>query len=266
MTDTANPLDDLVRSRHVQRALRDQDYVRAEIERTMKPRGQIAASPQAKAAVATLHGKIARDGVASIPGLAPSRRRRRPSLPRVTMERATPTPEQIAKVATEIEVASGTGAHRIRAPMAAAEERFTEDEITAARAFVQEHLTAGAAALQRLTAAPNGMPSTAKGARSGGVADHARPAFSSMMLLYATLDRRAWRLLETVAVGVRREIDGRPWTLEELGRQMTPKPYANADQNRAMTVGALKAVLWQVASHYIRRRALERQTANVRRR
>ena len=69
------------------------------------------------------------------------------------------------------------------------------------------------------------------------------------------MDPRFWTILERLAVGVRREIDGRGWSLEEIGRQFMPSPYAHADQNRAVAVGLLKGALWRMGEFYRTRRA-----------
>jgi hypothetical protein len=171
-----------------------------------------------------------------------------------------PTPERAAKEPAGIEQANGTRAYRVRSAMSAAEERLTEDEINVARAFVHDYLKAEAGARQRVTAEPNGMPAAAKGPRQGGVFDHARPAFNAMTASAKTMDPRFWTILERLAVGVRREIDGKGWSLEEIGRQFMPAPYADEKQNRAVAVGLLKAALWRMGEFYLRQRALARCT------
>jgi hypothetical protein len=223
-------------------------------DRTMKAR--LSASQLSKKAIDALKGKIEKEGYLFVAGLSPSKRKRRqPSMPKMAFLSNRPTPERIAKIAEGIELANGTRAYRVRSSLSAAEERLTEDEISVARVFVQDYLKAEAGAHQRVTAELTGMPASAKGPRQGGVVDHARPAFNTMAASAAAMDPRFWTILERIAVGVRREIDGRGWSLEEIGRQFMPRPYANEGQNRALAVGLLKAALWRMGEFYRARRA-----------
>jgi hypothetical protein len=218
---------------------------------------RIAASIGAQLA----HSKLARAGCLKLttaqPAVAqrlpPASRRKTPSMPRVTMD-MRPTPERVAKEPLGMEQASGTRAYRVRSAMSAVEDRLTEDEIAVARAFVHDYLKAEAGARQRITADPDGMPTSAKGPRHGGVVDHARQSFNAMARSATAMDPRFWTILERIAVGVRREIDGKGWSLEEIGRQFMPIPYAHAEQNRAVAVGLLKCSLWRMAEFYRTRR------------
>ncbi len=223
---------------------------------------RIAASIEANAA----HANLARNGGLKLtiaqPAVAqrlPSvPKRRTPSLPRIALDNG-PAPERAAKAPGGIDRATGSRAHRVRGTVDAVAERLTDEEMAAARCFVADYLTAEAGARQRITVSHDGVPAIRWGPRDGGVMDQARTAFTTMALACATMDRRFWNVLEMLAVGVRRELDGRPWTLEEIGRAFLPKPYEKPGCNRAVAVGLLKSSLWRVAEFYRRERALTKK-------
>jgi hypothetical protein len=225
---------------------------------------RIAASIEAQ----QTHAKLARAGALKLTAahaavnqrLPATPRRRVPSMPRVTLD-MKPTPERIAKEPAGFEQANGTKAYRIKAPIDAVSERLTEDETLTARRFVTDYLRAEAGRRQKVTACYDGVPAAQHGPRHGGVIDHARPAFTVMAIAASMMDRRFWYVLEKLAVGVQRERDGRPWTLEEIGREFMPTPYVDAASNRGVAVGLLKSALWRMSEFYGARSRLTQERA-----
>jgi hypothetical protein len=224
-----------------------------------KHRDRITASPTAKSAVGKVIAKVEKKGWLGIAGLSPSKRRRRePSLPRVSILDNRPTPERIAKIAEGIEAvekASGTGAHRIRSPLETHKLRFAPQLLAAAARYLRNRDAVETAA--KVTADWSGMPNPkAAGSKPGGVHDARRRDAAELAYVEATLEAEFRNLMDLLAAGVEAHRSNQPHTVADIAR--TVLQYRGQDSATAAGVGMLWGALVRLNAIYVNLRAYDR--------
>lgn len=177
-----------------------------------------------------------------------------------------PTPERLAKAGGDDgmiklvpPISDGgtrpsTRAHRIALPLDnpryLAALPSTADEI--ARDLV--HIFLLATAGPKVTGSYDGVPSTAGGARSGGVQDHVRQAHAMVEDIAASLGEAVVRDITWFVTGQTVKPDGSAMRLADSGRMMSPWAV-NDEKDTAIGWGGLYRSLQVVARFMAQRRA-----------
>lgn len=148
--------------------------------------------------------------------------------------------------------------HRMRTTMDLFGVHFTDGEKDIFRRFVSD--AENATKTNITSKIYENMPRGGSG-QGSDMTEHQRFAYNRFYYVWDNLEPQFQTICSTAVLEIRSETMGRPFSMEELGQQVTN--YTDKALCRAAALGITKACMWRLAALYLEWNALDEQALAV---